>query len=42
MVGDEKGTVTMKLTTPTWVTLNGVMQALGAPDADRRGGGVMP
>ena len=34
----EKGTVTMKLTTITNVSLDGVMQGLGGPDEDRRGG----
>jgi dihydrofolate reductase len=34
----EKGTATMKLTTTTHVSVDGVMQGLGAPDEDRRGG----
>src|SRR3954454_6898 len=35
---NEKGTVTMKLTTVTNVSVDGVMQGLGGPDEDRRGG----
>ena len=35
---NEKGTVTMKLTTNTNVSVDGVMQGLGGPDEDRRGG----
>ena len=34
----EKGTVTMKLTTITHVSVDGVMQGLGGPEEDRRGG----
>ena len=35
---NEKGTATMKLTTITHVSVDGVMQGLGGPDEDRRGG----
>jgi dihydrofolate reductase len=35
---NEKGTVTMKLTTITHVSVDGVMQGLGGPDEDRREG----
>src|ERR671916_2759000 len=34
----EKGTATMKLTTNTNVSVDGVMQGLGGPEEDRRGG----
>jgi dihydrofolate reductase len=33
-----KGTATMKLTTTTFVSVDGVMQGIRAPDEDRRGG----
>jgi dihydrofolate reductase len=35
---DEKGPATMKLTTVTHVSVDGVMQGLGGPDEDRGGG----
>src|SRR5947209_19326322 len=35
---NEKGASTMKLTTITHVSVDGVMQGLGGPDEDRRGG----
>src|SRR4051794_2214390 len=35
---NENGTAIMKLTTTTMVSVDGVMQGLGAPDEDRRGG----
>jgi hypothetical protein len=35
---NEKGTATMKLTTATMVSVDGVMQGLGAPEEDRSGG----
>jgi hypothetical protein len=35
---NEKGLATMKLTTITHVSVDGVMQGLGGPEEDRRGG----
>jgi dihydrofolate reductase len=35
---DERGTATMKLTSNTNVSVDGVMQGLGGPEEDRRGG----
>jgi hypothetical protein len=35
---DQKGTITMKLTVNMNVSVDGVMQGLGGPEEDRRGG----